>query len=77
MRFYVVSLLIITTYTCFNAIPDFAVHFYGESIDFLVVSFLWTVGYLADPIIYIFLNKKVKFAILVFANSLSIYTLFL
>ena len=60
VRLYIVSLLIITSFSCFNAIPDCVFKFYGESVDFLVVSLLWSVGHLVDPLIYIFLNRKVR-----------------
>ena len=60
LRIYIVSLLVITSFSCFNAIPDFVFEFHREKVSFLVVSFLWSVGYLVDPFIYIFLNKKVR-----------------
>ena len=52
------SLLLLLFFVFFNAVPDAIMFFKPTPHVYLVVSFLWSTGCVADPIIYIFINKK-------------------
>lgn len=58
LKMFLVPALIVTCFTLFSAIPDFITMYYFNSITFHVSTCLWVLGFLADPLIYIFLNKR-------------------
>ena len=58
-RLIKVSTAIFITFILFNSIPDVVFAFWGEGdIVYHSMAFLWNIGYISDPLLYIFLNKR-------------------
>ena len=63
-QMFLVPSLIIICFILFNVIPDIiAIKYFNNTIHH-VIACLWGLGYNADPIIYIFLNKKCRVIVL-------------
>ena len=58
LRMFLVPSVIITSFILFNAIPDIIMANDVTEVTYHVTSYLWTLGFVTDPLIYIFLNKK-------------------
>ena len=57
---FVVSTVIVTTFIVFNVIPDFIFAFVWSDTIYHMLAFLWCIGYICDPLVYIFLSKKCR-----------------
>ena len=57
----VVSTVIVSTFILFNVIPDFVFAFveWNDRV-YHVLTFLWSIGYISDPLVYIFLSKNCR-----------------
>ena len=60
-RMLTVSSAIFATFVLFNVIPDvvFACR-KGDDAVYHLMALLWNVGYISDPLLYVFLNKRCR-----------------
>ena len=60
VKLSIVPFLIITSFLVFNAIPDVIFAFLENEKSYRVAVFMWALGFLMDPFVYIYLNKKTR-----------------
>lgn len=71
-RMYLVPFFIITSFILFNAIPDLVMmNYYESSSSYHLSLILWAIGFISDPIIYIFVNRKCMHAAMESLKSLK------
>lgn len=58
LKMFLIPCLIITSYIFFNAIPDLILMKHFSHRIYHVTCYLWAFGFVSDPLIYIFINKK-------------------
>ena len=60
LKFPTVPFLLMGSFVAFNVVPDVVFTFHQNDMTFHIVSFLWTSGYLIDPLLYIFPGQHMR-----------------
>ena len=60
LKIGLVSFLIVTSFVICNCIPDIINNFYHTELSYNIVVVVWSLGFLSDPCVYIFLNKRTR-----------------
>lgn len=58
MKMFLVPTLIVTSFILCNAIPDLILIRHYNNVTYGVISYLWALGFVTDPLIYIFVGKR-------------------
>ena len=60
LKFFRVPLLILTAFLVCNCIPDMIFTFVDSEVFYNIMVLMWGLGYLIDPCVYIFINKRTR-----------------
>ena len=56
----ILATLLTVSFVCFNLIPDILIIGQRNAVSIYISSLLWSLGYVADPLVYVFAVKNIR-----------------